>query len=300
MSLFANLGLKAIQTGAKVMSKAEKNSPEILIGAGIVLGVAAGVTACMATAKAEETLDEIKEDIEEAKEAPEEEKSKEVSKAYVMAAGKMVKLYWKPMALGAMSIASILCGHNILRKRHIALAAAYGSLEKAYDGLRKRIEEEFSKEAAERFANGIKVVEDPRKDKDGKKKKGTIDIIDPDKVLSPYTYIFGPDCATWTGNMEYDIMFLQGCQKFANDTLITSGKLVLSDMFVEMRVYEWLDKNAYVTGWVLPPHYYKETCAPYVNFNISRVFKDYQDGNGPIEVLMVNFNCDGYIWDKLA
>ena len=196
MNMFAALGLKAIQTGAKVVSTAEKNSPEILIGTGIILGVAAGVTACMATAKAEETLDEIKEDIEEAKEAPEEEQTKEVTKAYVKATGKMVRLYWMPMTLCELSITSILTGHNILRKRHIALAAAYGTLEKAYDGLKKRIEEEFSKEAADRFANGIKVVEDPRDD--GKKKKGTIDLVDPDKVLGPYTYIFGPDCALWT------------------------------------------------------------------------------------------------------
>lgn len=297
MNMFASIGLTAIRTGAKAMTKVEKHSPELLVGAGIVLGIAAGVTACIATANAGETLDEIHEEIEEAKEAPEETRDKEVAKAYTHGAMKIVGLYWKPTALGVLSIASILTGHNILRKRHIALAAAYGSLEKAYEKLYSRVEDEFSKVAADRFANGVRVIDDPRVDEKGKKRKGEIDIIDPDKVLSPYTYIFGPECATWTENMDYNIMFLQGCQKFANDMLVRRGKLVMSDMFNEFHLDEWLDKNAYVTGWVLPNSYYHDTCAPYINFNISQVFKDY--GDGPVEVLMVNFNCDGYIWDKI-
>ncbi len=119
-------------------------------------------------------------------------------------------------------------------------------------------------------------------------------LIDPDKVLGPYTYIFGPDCATWTDNMDYNIMFLQGSQRFANDVLIKKGYLTLSDTFQEMRMDEWLCRDAYVTGWVLPAHYYHDTCEPYIKFNVSRVFKDY--GDGPVEVLMVTFNCDGYIW----
>lgn len=299
MNIFASVGLTAMKTGAKAMTKMEKHSPELLIGTGIVLGIAAGVTACIATANAGETLDEIHEEIEKAKEEPEETKDKEVAKAYAHGAIKFVGLYWKPTALGVLSIASILTGHNILRKRHIALAAAYGSLQKAYEKLYSRVEDEFSKVAADRFANGVRVVDDPREDEKGKKRKGEIDILDPDKVLSPYTYIYGPDCATWTDNMDYNIMFLQGCQRFVNNELITKGKIVLSDMFTEMRLDEWRDKNSYVVGWVLPNDYYKNTDVPYIKFNISRVFKDYEDGNGPVEVLMANFNCDGYIWDKI-
>ena len=310
MGIITKFGFRILETGAKAAMSAEKHSPELLVGAGLIMGVAAGVSACKATLKAEEVLDEIKEDIETVKEAaeraPEEkyskaDKARDLTVAYSKGAGKLCRLYWKPLLLGGLSIASILSGHNILRRRHLALVCAYGTLEKSYEKLYKRVASEFSEDAANRFSNGLKPADDPRVEK-GKKgaKNAKISLLDPDKVLGPYTYIFGPDNPQWTGNLDYDIMFLQGHQRFANDCLTTRGYLTLSSLFQEMHNYEWMDKGSFVTGWVLPEHYYQNTCEPYINFNISRVFKDYQDGNGPVEVLMLNFNCDGYIWDKIV
>lgn len=302
--------LKSITTGAtrhvsKAIAKGEKHSPEILVGAGIVLGVAACVSACKATLRAEEVLDDIKKDIDTVKEASEkvdeenysaEDQRKDLAIAYGKGAANFIKLYWKPAALGLASIAFILCGHNTLRKRNLALVALNAGLERKYNTLYSRVEKEFSKEAAKRFASGVENKEVTYTDDKGKERKKRIDLIDPDKELSPYEYIIGPSNPMWTKNMDYNMMWLGTAARAANDQLTVRGHLALSDILPELGVE--VTRDDYVCGWVLPKDYYKNTCVPYINFDYMRVWQEDEDGN-PEEVILLKLNCDGYIWDKI-
>ena len=117
--------------------KVKKYSPEILVGAGIVGVVATTVMACKATLKVNEITEETKENIEKiheateigfteaGKEYTEEDSKKDLSIVYIQTAAKLTKNYAPSIALGAVSIGSILAGFNIIRKRYIACAAAY-------------------------------------------------------------------------------------------------------------------------------------------------------------------------------
>ena len=50
------------------------------------------------------------------------------------------------VALGTLSIASIVASHNILKKRNVALAAAYATVDKTFKEYRKYIEKDSALE----------------------------------------------------------------------------------------------------------------------------------------------------------
>jgi hypothetical protein len=118
----------------KMGFKLKKHSPEILVVAGVVGTVVSAVMACKATTKASVILEKAKEDInsihdcaaneEFVEEYTPEDVKKDLSIVYVQTGIKLAKLYAPAVALGALSIGSILASNNILRKRNVALAAA--------------------------------------------------------------------------------------------------------------------------------------------------------------------------------
>ena len=127
----------------KVGFKMKKHSPEILVVAGVVGTVTSAVMACKATTKLDAILDKAKNDIDaihEAAEHPEklpepytvEDSKKDLTIVYAHTGVELFKLYGPAIAVGALSITSILAGHNILRKRNVALAAAYTAVDKGF------------------------------------------------------------------------------------------------------------------------------------------------------------------------
>lgn len=305
MSFIKSLGTSIARKGSMTIMKGKKHSPEILIGTGIILGAATCVSACKSTLKAEEVLSEIEEDIDTVRKASEvadeeryseEDQRKDLVTAYMKGGAKLARLYWKPLVLGAGSIVCILSGHNILRKRNLALVALNAGLERKYNTLYSRVAKEFSKEAADRFAHNVESVEVEEVSDKGKVKKRRIDLIDPKKELGPYEYLLGPSNPMWNHNMDYNMMWLTQVARCANDQLLVRGHLALSDLLPELGIE--VTRDDYVTGWILPANYYKETAAPYIKFDYMRVWERDEFDN-PEERLLLTLNCDGYIWDKI-
>lgn len=310
MGLISSIGGGIISASKRAIFEGEKHSPEILVYGGVAVGIFAAVEACKSTLKAEEVLNEAKKDFDTIKLAEEncsesydaDAKNRDLVIAYTKLAVQFLKLYGKPIALGALSIFCILKGHGILRRRHADLLAYAVGLEQSYNALFKRVSEEFSEEAAGRFASGIRPVEHEFEEVDEKgkvkKKKEIIDLITGECDLGPYEWIFGPDSNQWSDNFDYNQMWLNGQLTNANDILIqkADGAMTVSDVFAEAHLFD-CPRKFYASGWKLPYRYYIETCEPYINWDITKVYKDY--GEGPVPVLKVNFNCDGYIWDKI-
>ena len=111
-------------TFSKVSVKLKKHSPEILVVAGVVGTVASAVMACHATTKLDSVLEKSKKDIdaihkcaeneELAAEYSKDDAKKDLTIVYVQAGVKVAKLYAPAVALGTLSIASIVASHNIL------------------------------------------------------------------------------------------------------------------------------------------------------------------------------------------
>ena len=161
---------KATRAISKVGFELKKHSPEILVVTGVVTGVAGAVMACKATTKLSTILDEAKEEINtihECVEHPEllseeytvEDSKKDLAIVYAQTGIKLVKLYAPAIALGAVSITSVLAGHNIMRKRNVALAAAYTAIDTSFKQYRSNVVERFGETIDRELKYNIKAKE---------------------------------------------------------------------------------------------------------------------------------------------
>ena len=160
------LGLQKITTGlSKMTGKTgvvlQKHSPEILLGVGIAGTVASAVLACRATLKVEAVLDNHREKVDKIHECwqkvqdgdidisaySEQDKKKDLVVTYTQTTVDFIKLYGPAITLGVASLACIISGHGIMKKRNIALMAAYKAVEEGFSAYRKRVIEEHGEEA---------------------------------------------------------------------------------------------------------------------------------------------------------
>lgn len=67
-----------------------------------------------------------------------------VAKAYLATGAALARLYGPSIAVGALSITGILAGNNVLRRRNVALAAAYATVDQSYRAYRGRVAREMN------------------------------------------------------------------------------------------------------------------------------------------------------------
>ena len=290
----------------------KKHSPEILLVTGVVGVVASTVMACKATLKVDEIVDETKETIDrihEAKEAGvtqageeyiEEDSTKDLAITYIQTGVKFAKLYGPSVVLGVASIGCILGSHNIIRKRNIALAAAYTAVDTSFKEYRGRVIDRFGKDLDRELKYGIKAeeVEETVVDENGKEKtvKKTIQVADEPKP-SEYAKFFDEYCKGWQKDPDYNLMYLRNMQSFANDKLRCQGFLFLNDVYEMLGIPK--TKAGQIVGWI----YDKEHPIGdnYVDFGIydldsesKRLFV-----NGHERSILLDFNVDGPILEYI-
>lgn len=247
----------------RVGLKLKKHSPEILVGLGLVGTVASTVMACKATLKVNEITEEAKENIEKihvalekgcteaGQEYSEEDSKKDLTITYVQTGVKLAKNYAPAIVLGSLSIASIVSGHNMLRKRYIATAAAYTLVDKSFKDYRSRVVERFGKELDQELRHNIKAkeVEEIEVDEKGKEKivKKTVHVADPNET-SDYAFFFCEGCHGWSKDPEFNLMFLKRQQAWANDLLKSRGHLFLNEVRDMLGLGRTQAGN--VVGWI--------------------------------------------------
>lgn len=240
----------------------KKHSPEIFTVVGIVGVVASGVMACKATTKVDKVIDESKEKIECVHEAletgvtnageaySEEDSKRDLAIIYVQTGFNFVKLYGPAIALGALSIGSIVNGHRTLRKRNIAIASAYTALNKDFKGYRSRVVERFGEELDRELRYNIKTeeVEVTKTDSKGKEKvvKQTQKVIDPN-TLGVFTRIYDDGNTGWSKDPAANKRFLIGQQAFFNKVLETRGYVFFNEVLEALGFEVVAEGN--VLGW---------------------------------------------------
>ena len=301
-----NLVNSATRTFNRAGLKLKKHSPEIMVTAGVIGVVASAVMACKATTKASSIVDEMKEEMDKIHKAAdmvdeeiysEEDLKKDTSIVYIQTGVKFAKLYGPSIALGALSITSILVGHNILRKRNLALAAAYTAIDTSFKAYRGRVVERFGKELDKELRYNIKakeVEETVIDEKTGKEKvvKKTIDVVDPNEY-SDYARFFDVGCNGWSKDPEFNLMFLKQQQSYANDLLKSRGHLFLNE------VYDLLGfqrtKAGNIVGWIYDEK--NPVGDNFVDFGIYDINrpKNRDFVNGYERSILLDFNVDGDI-----
>lgn len=301
-----------VKTAAKkAMFNVKKHSPEILIVAGIAGVVTSAVMACKATMKVNEVLAETKENINKVhdvmadqgiseKEYSKEDSARDLAIIYGKAGVKLVKLYGPAIALGGLSLTAIVCSNNILRKRNVALAAAYTAIDTSYKQYRSRVIEKFGENVDREMKYGIKAVQIEEKtvDENGKKKtvKKTVEVVNP-YDYSDYARFFDVGNPNWEKDSEYNLMFLKRQQAYANDKLKANGYLYLNEVYDMLGIPK--SKAGQVVGWIYDPE--NGTGDNYVDFGIYNVNREAARDfvNGYERTILLDFNVDGNIWEKM-
>ena len=290
--------------------KLKKHSPEILVAAGVVGTVTSTVMACRATTKIDTILAETKENIEKTKnyvgdhgyseKYTEADYKKDLTIFYAKGGLELVKLYAPSVALGTLSITAILSGHNILRKRNVALAAAYATVDKSFKEYRGRVIERFGKELDKEMKYNIKAkeIEEIVKKEDGTEtvEKKIVNTADPN-VYSDYARFFDDGCSGWTKDPEYNLMFLKNQQRYANDRLKTKGSLFLNEVYDMLGIPR--TKAGACVGWIYDEK--NPVGDNFVDFGIYDLYNEKARDfvNGYERTILLDFNVDGDILDLI-
>ena len=295
----------------KVGFQLKKHSPEILVVAGVIGTVASAVMACKATTKISTIIDKTKEDVDNihkcledeslTEEYTQDDSKKDLAIVYIQTGVKLAKLYAPSVILGALSITGILASNNILRKRNVALAAAYATVDQGFKDYRKRVVERFGEQIDRELKYNIKAKKfetievDPETGKE-KKVKETVDIADPN-TPSEFARFFDDGCTGWEKNSEYNLMFLRAEQNYANDRLKARGYLYLNEVYERLGIP--CTKAGQIVGWVYNPD--KPNGDNYVDFGIYDIARERarEFVNGYERTILLDFNVDGNIWDLM-
>lgn len=300
---------------SRLMNKAslqfKKHSPEIFMVAGIAGTVASTVLACKATRKVDKILDETKNTINiihagmevgniNGEEYTQEDAKKDLTITYAQTGVKLAKLYAPAVVVGALSITGIVAGHKILKKRNIALAAAYAVVDKSFKDYRGRVVERFGEALDKELRYNIKAkeIEEVVVDENGNQtiEKKTAYELDIPKH-SEYAKFFDESCPDWQKNADYNLMFLRRQQDWANDKLKAQGYLFLNDVYDLLGIQK--TPAGQVVGWIYDEK--NPMGDNYVDFGIYDVTDERKRAfvNGFERSILLDFNVDGVIYEMI-
>lgn len=304
---------KATRTFYKAGFQLKKHGPEILVILGVGGAIGSTVLACKATTKLSGILEESKDQIDqihdcmeneefrEKHDYTEEDGKKDLAIAYVQTGVKIAKLYGPSVILGTLSITAILTSNNILRKRNIALAAAYTAVDKSFKEYRGRVVERFGEALDKELRYNIKAkeVEETIVDEEtGEEKvvKKTVEVAGLDSI-SDYAKFYDDGCLGWSKDPDLNLMFLRRQQDAANDTLKAQGYLFLNDVYAMLGIPK--TRAGQVVGWIYDEN--EPIGDNYVDFGIYDTNKPSNRDfvNGYERTILLDFNVDGNILDLI-
>lgn len=289
----------------------KKHSPEILLVTGVAGIVTSAVMACKATTKLNGIVEDAKESIDIIREGAEtgeihgeactkEECDKALAITYVRTGLELAKLYGPAVTLGGASIICIFASNNIMRKRNVALAAAYATVDQGFKEYRGRLIDRFGKELDRELKYNIKAetVNEIVTDENGKEKvvEKTVYTADPN-YHSDYARFFDDTCIGWERSAERNLFFLKQAESFANRKLREQGYLFLND------VYEMLGIPKTAAGQIVGWYYdLKHPVGDnFVDFGIYDLDDERKRAfvNGHEYSILLEFNVDGNILEYI-
>ena len=306
---------KVTRTASKCGYKLKKASPTIMIVGAAIGGVTATVLACKATIKAQDILTEHNAQVEsihtakqqsEGETYTEKDYKSDITTTYVQTGLKLAKVYAPAVTLGAVSLGCMFGSHHIMSKRNASLTAAYIALDKAFEEYKSRVSDRFGSRVQEELEHNIKAVELESKSTN---EQGVEETIKEYKDIamqhtSPYTCIFDETVDTWQPDNMLNRNYLFLMEQAANKRLRTQGHLFLNDVLASLGTHGGVTlktPEGQIVGWIYEPN--DPTRQNHVDFGVTNYVKG-DDAlnsfiNGGERSVMLRFNCDGPIIDKI-
>lgn len=299
----------------KVGFQVRKHSPEILVTTGIIGLVASGVLACRASTKVNAVIDDAKKTVKgihEIAENPEhmetagyteEDIKKALTVTYARTGLELVKLYGPSVVLGAASITCILASHNIIRKRNLALAAAYTAEHVSFKEYRGRLIDRFGKELDRELKYDIRTeeVDEVVTNEDGTETviKKTVEVANIPSHGSQYARFFDETSDYWDRNAEFNKMFIMRQQDYLNEVLHSRGYVFLNEAYEALGMQKTQAGQA--VGWVYDKNRpVGDNCVDFGIFDVRDATKR-NFVNGFEKSVLIDFNVDGdirYIFEQ--
>lgn len=293
---FSSIKNLVTSKAARQLLIAQKHSPAIMFGAGIVGVVGTVVLASRATLKVEqEVLFDHRADMEKIRtiehaDYSEQDRARDTALRYTKTAMGLGKLYAPAVVIGVVSITCLTGSHVVLSRRNAGLTAAYAALEKGFNKYRARVVEEFGEEKDREFRYGV--VEEVIENENGE--KVVVKRADLDDEYSIYAKLFDENSTSWNQNPDYNMVFLKAQQQFATNRLRANGHLFLNEVYDALG----LDRTpaGAVTGWLV------DEGDDYVDFGIfNNEMKPEHLAffTGREDSIWLDFNVVGTIYDKI-
>lgn len=315
MKINKDLLMNLTRSTKKVGFKFQKHSPELLVIAGVTGIIASTVMACKATTKINGILDNAKNDMDLIKnvsehpetlpeEYTEEDSKKDLTIVYLQTGIKVIKNYLPAVALGTLSLTCILSSHHILRKRNMALAAAYATIDKGFKGYRSRVVERYGEKIDKELRYDIKVKELATTvvNEKGKEKVVNETIAVSNLELdqySDYARFFDNGNPYWEKDSEYNLMFLRQVERMMNDKLQLNGRVFLNDVYEALGIPR--SKAGQIVGWTYDKDH--PIGDNYIDFGIYDTHRPNSANadfvNGYERSIILDFNIDGDIWNMM-
>lgn len=286
-----------------------KFSPEILLFLGITLGAGTVVLAARAEKERskivkehEATMRQLEEDkLEAGENMNQTEHAKAAFRIYSRTGLALGKLYAPTLMAAGSSLACILASHNIIHGRHVATVAAYNAVATSFAGYRKRVLSRVGEEVEKQIFLDIEPnyeeeqVDDPNKP--GKKKKVKVQkgYKTGSVETSPYSRFFDELNPNFKRQRDMNRFFLSNMQKWANERLQAKGYLFLNEVYEALGYPQ--TPAGQVVGWLSDGD-----GDNYVDFGIYDVERnpsvtEFVNGTNP--TILLDFNVDGEIWEKI-
>lgn len=204
--------------------------------------------------------------------------------------------------VGGTTIALIYFSNSISRKRLAALSAACVALQNAFDNYKAKMVDTLGKETVDKIItpklpNTGKTAEEILAEDDRNDAADVTDaVLAMVRECSPYARVISETSSTsWDPNEDYTVMNLIELQAWANRRLQKKGHLFLNEVFDQLGLSRM--KEGALVGWLK-----NGDGDGYVSFgdfesSIYRV-PDFERKSIHSNVV-VDFNVDGVIWDKI-
>lgn len=273
----------------------KKNSPDVLFVTGVVGAVGSTVLACRSTLKLSETLEKAQRDIDLAEqiENPEytdQDKQHDLMVIRVRTVVEIGKLYAPSVILGVVSVAALTKSHTILKERNAALTAAYVVLERGFNEYRQRVIDRYGEDTEREIRFPREKI---KEDNPATGREHTVEIIG-ENGASIYAKWFDNESPSWEPDPEINLIFLKCQQNYCTDLLRARGHLFLNEVYDMLGIPR--TSEGAVVGWFLDG-----TGDGFVDFGIwpndEEKVRQYINGRGGS--LLLDFNVDGLIYDKL-
>lgn len=291
-----NLIPAAIARGvARSALQANKNSPAILFGVGVVGMIGSTVLACRATLKLDEVTEGTKKELQRVKTATvqnysEKDRKKDTAIIYRNGLVEVAKLYGPAILLGGASIFCLTKSHTILSARNAALTAAYAAVDEAFKKYRGKVRDKYGVEEDLHLMHDYEPVE--VLSEKGNITHSTRVTGDP----SQYARFFDEYSKEWSRDPGYNYTFLVHQQRWFNNQLVSRGHVFLNEVYDALGVPR--TEAGSVVGWILSNNGDTDNHIDFGLYEDNEKARDFV--NGREGSMLVDFNVDGVIFDKIA